>query len=165
MGAAAHVNRRMIMTKYLLCLGLVGAPFVGAAQDDKPSYPWVVFGRVTDAKGNAMPGVTIGASCGRGSLMPTGSTQSDAQGDYRMSFGPGRVVKTEAGRLDLNKTIEHTALQAAVIGPSKPGYYERNLGRQGDLRMACELPSGAATENVILPNQPRRIDFVMLPAA
>jgi hypothetical protein len=36
--------------------------------------------------------------------------------------------------------------------------------------MACELPRlderpGVAAEQIVLPNQPRRVDFVMLPAA
>lgn len=133
-------------------------------------YPWVVFGRVTDSEGKGMSGVTVSASCGWGTLMPTASTNSDAQGDYRMTFGPGRAWFDEAGRVDVAKTIEGTGLQAAIIGASKTGYYEKDLGRQGDLRMARELPRpdqhpGIAAESIVLPNQPRRVDFVMLPAA
>jgi len=102
--------------------------------------------------------------------MPTGETTTDADGNYRLAFGPAMVVKDKSGHVDVTKTIEQTVLQAAVIAPQKSGYYEQNLHRQGDLRMGRELPAPEQhrrfpPEKVILPNKPKRIDFVMLPAA
>jgi hypothetical protein len=143
---------------------------VSAEETDQPSYPWVVFGRVTDSTGNGMSNVSVSASCGLGTLMPTASTNTDVQGNYRLAFGPGRVWSAKSGRVDVTKTIEGVGVQAAIVQAGKSGYYEKDLGRQGDLRMARELPRpgehpGIAIERIILPNQPKRVDFVMLPAA
>jgi hypothetical protein len=153
-------------------LPVSGRPFqfLSSYEMEQPSYPWVVFGRVTDSQGNGMSNVHISASCGRGSLFPTAATNSDGQGDYRLTLGPGMVWKDSTGRVDVAKTIENTVLQAAIIQASKSGYYEKDLGRQGDLRMAPELPKpgpqpGIAADRIVLPNQPKRVDFVLLPAA
>jgi hypothetical protein len=59
----------------------------------------------------------------------------------------------------------------ATIAARRPGFSEKNLSRQGDLRAALKLPEGWAdseklnTKNIILSGQPREIDFVMVPAA
>ncbi len=141
-----------------------------AKDNEQKAYPWVVFGRVTDRTGRGLRGVTVRASCGRGSLIPTGETATDEDGNYRLTFGPARVASDEAGRVDIAKTIEQAVPQAAVIAPSKPGYYERDLRRQGDLRLARELPGPEHHDRfpphrTVLPNKPKRVDFVMLPAA
>jgi len=143
---------------------------VAVKENEQKAYPWVVFGRVTDGTGRGLRGVTVRASCGRGTLRPTGKTTTDADGNYRLTFGPAKVVVDEAGHVDISKTVEQTVPQAAIIAPSKPGYYERNLRRQGDLRLARELPGREhhdqlPPDRTVLPNKPKRVDFVMLPAA
>ncbi|HNT37274.1 MAG TPA: hypothetical protein PKH07_19940, partial [bacterium] len=52
----------------------------------------------------------------------------------------------------------------------KDGYYEKQMCQQGGLCMADERPGddnvwGQDPDKVVLPNQPYRLDFVMLPAA
>jgi hypothetical protein len=129
-------------------------------------WPWVVTGKVTDQSGNGLPGVTVRANCGWGTLRPTGETVTASDGTYTLRFGPGMRVldeKTEKWR---------AGVQAAVVSPWKPGYYERNLHRQGDLLMADEVPDqnglkvwSARPERIVVPEKPHRVDFVMLPAA
>lgn len=141
-----------------------------ASESNAEAWPWVAYGQVTDANGQGIPGVTIRASCGLGTLMGGGHTTTDAQGSYRLRFGPGMVVMDDSNRLDAAATVRQTALQAAVITAWKPGYYEKNLSRQGDLMMSgspanSDKSRRHSPERVILPNKPRQIDFVMLPAA
>jgi len=59
------------------------------------------------------------------------------------------------------------AVRAAGLAP---GYFEKNLNRQGELLLFREepLPDSpwyARRAQVVLPGQPRKLDFVMLPAA
>ncbi|MBN1515904.1 carboxypeptidase regulatory-like domain-containing protein [Candidatus Sumerlaeota bacterium] len=123
-------------------------------------WPWAVSGTVTYLEGNPVECATIRASCGMGTLMPTGSASSDAKGEYLLRFGPGMR----------SLSSEETPLQAATISVSKDGYCEQNLYRQGGLMMASILPAadnawGAKPEDVILPGRPKRLDFVLAPAA
>ena len=155
---------------FLLLLAVALVP-TGAASESDRDWPWAVFGRVTDAEGKGMAGVAVHASCGLGTLMPTGKTTTDADGTYRLTFGPGLVVtvRGDPRRCDVPKTIETTGVQAAVIMPWKEGYYERDLGRQGDLRMAGGARESShrdvPPERLVLPNEPKRVDFVLLPGA
>ncbi len=127
-------------------------------------WPWSVTGTVTDDKGQPLEGVEIRASCGMGTLMPTGSTTSDEHGQYTLRFGPGMRTRNEStGTLG-------AGLQAATIRASKPGHTEKNLCRQGGLMMADKLPPednawGAKPSETVLPDKPRQLDFVMVPAA
>jgi len=123
-------------------------------------WPWVVKGRVVGEQGQGLPGVTITAHCGMGSLFPTGQTQTGSNGVYTLRFAPGFTSR------------DPVALQVATISPAKPGYTETNLHRQGDLLMAKRLPApGERTgwnpdpSRVVLPEQPFTLDFVMAPAA
>ncbi len=125
-------------------------------------WPWVVTGTVTDANGRPLEGVTLHANTGWGTLRPTGETKTDAEGRYTLRFLPGMHMLDE-------ETGEWTAnLQAATIHPELPGFFERNLHRQGDLRMADSLPPederfGASPDQIVLPDEPHRLDFVMVP--
>ncbi len=124
-----------------------------------PDKPWSASGRVTDGEGNPIAGATVRAHCGTGTLHETGSTTTDADGQYKLSFGPG-IHKDD----DVN-------LQAATISVHFVGHFEKNMHRQGDLLAANKLPKGAIDwggkkpEDVFLPDKPKTIDFVMLPAA
>jgi hypothetical protein len=131
------------------------------ARDDSRS-PWVALGRVTDVEGKPLPGVEVRAHCGMGSLRMTGNTTTDADGRYELRFGPGIFMPKE------NKV----QLQAATISVHRPGYFEKNLHRQGD-RLAAYTLEGVEfpvwgkkdKDAVFLPGEPKEINFVMLPAA
>jgi hypothetical protein len=130
-----------------------------------------VTGHVADADGRPFAGVEVVAHCGEGTLHVTGKAVTDEHGDYTLRFGPGFH----------HLTFEPYAyIQAATISPQKTGYCERNLHRQGDLLMADRTPTadelrpwtrsqqrdGASRLNdVIVPDRPKRVDFVMVPAA
>ncbi len=130
----------------------------------KRRWPWAVTGTVTDANGNPLQGATIRSHCGMGSLRPTGSVTSGVDGSYTLRFGPGMRMMDE-------KTGEWRAgMQMATISVSRLGSFEKDLYRQGNLSMADEMPGednvwGAKPKDVILPNRPHKLDFVMLPAA
>lgn len=138
---------------------------VGPSEEEaQRRWPWSVTGTVTDQNGRPLVGVEVRASCGIGSLRPTGATNTDEQGRYTLRFGPGMRVRNDAtGKWG-------AGIQAATIFAFKPDHTEKNLCRQGDLRMGDKLPekgdhSYGDRDRVVVPNQPRRLDFVMVPAA
>jgi beta-lactamase regulating signal transducer with metallopeptidase domain len=119
---------------------------------------WSVFGRVVDDKGEPVRGAHVWASTGIGSLRVTGQAETDAEGRYEFDFGPGVFLS------------KGPQLQAATIMARKPDHFEKNLSRQGDLLMAVTLPEKLSwgkhtNDDVILPDAPRRVDFVLVPAA
>lgn len=124
------------------------------------STRWCVIGQVRDESGAALAGVEVTAHCGIGTLRRTGHAVTDADGNYVLRFGFGMMFRND-----------HSGLQAATIAPHKAGMVEQNLHRQGDLRMAKRLPDEAElrhwgrSEAIVYPEQPRRVDFVMVPAA
>jgi serine/threonine protein kinase len=129
----------------------------------RETAPFIVHGRVVDAQGNGLGGVKIAAYCGVGSLRHTGEAISEPGGNYTLRFGPGCW------------SLENPAevlLQAATISPSKPGYFDANLNRQGDMFMASRTPPpnegggwNGSTNKLILPGHPVELNFVLLPAA
>lgn len=124
-------------------------------------WPFIVTGRATDADGNPMAVVKITASCGMGTLFPTGDAVTGADGYYTLRFTGGMRMKSDDGKW-------HTGLQAATISARKSGYFERNLHRQGNLAIADERPPTEQiqwVEDVVLPLQPYELNFVMVPAA
>lgn len=137
------------------------------AKDESAAKPWVVTGKVTDQSGNGLPGVTVRANCGWGTLRPTGQTVTANDGTYTLRFAPG------IGTLDEKTKKWRAGVQAANVYPSKPGYYERNLHRQGLLMMADEILGEKGLGNryyprpdqTVLPGKPLRVDFVMSAAA
>ncbi len=131
------------------------------AKDDI-NRPWLATGRVTDADGRPMAGVEVMAHCGMGTLFMTGSTETDTEGSYKLLF-EGAIPR-------FNKNP--VTLQAATISVHKPGFFERNLHRQGDRLAAYSLDGVEFPEwgkknkdAVFLPGEPKEINFVMLPAA
>ncbi|MEL6109931.1 MAG: carboxypeptidase-like regulatory domain-containing protein [Planctomycetota bacterium] len=139
----------------VLAAACVSAP----AQDtEQKKTTWSAQGRVIDGDGNAMPGVTVSAATGWGSLRQSGRAVTDADGRYEFDFGPGMLFAGE----------DHAQLQAATFFARKQGYFEKNLCRQGDLRMARRIPEEVTKAEersaIILPGKPRTINFVMLPA-
>ncbi len=124
-------------------------------------WPWAVEGVVT-VHGQPLEGVKIRAACGMGTLRSTMPVTSDSDGRYLLRFGPGMMIKNE-------ETGEWGAgVQVASIFASKDGYAEENLGRQGGLLMADEMPEDESRwdkKRIILPGKPYRLDFTMVPRA
>jgi HEAT repeat protein len=150
-------------------LALVTPTVVRAEREEAPpagpaDKPFSVYGRVTDTAGAPAAGVEVRASCGMGTLMPTGRTVTDAQGWYVLYFGPGmRMSSREGHRFN-------TGFQAATIHAGKDGWYEVNLCQHGNLAMSdmedpSEEPWYRNYEAVVLPKEPYKLDFVMAPAA
>jgi protocatechuate 3,4-dioxygenase beta subunit len=146
------------------CESVAPSPESGAEAAASAEERWVVSGRITDEEGQGLAGVEVLAHCGAGTLLVTGRGRSDAQGRYTLHFQPGmRIFRDEEGAWE-------TSLQAATISPLLAGYSERNLHRQGDLRMAHRAPEadsarGVDPEEVVILGREHRVDFVMVPAA
>lgn len=128
--------------------------------------PFVVQGRVVDEQGNGLSGVTIAANCGAGTLRRTGVTESQSDGRYELRFHHGIWFQRETNQ------PPPANVQAATIFPSKPGYFDANLHRQGDLLMGDRMPTPGEdvgwkvdTNKLVLPNRPYELNFVLLPAA
>lgn len=125
-----------------------------------PEGRWCVSGTIKDANGTPLAGVEVTAHCGAGTLRRTGQAVSDERGEYTLHFGPGVLFSGE-----------HSGLQAATIAPHRAGHVEKNLHRHGNLLMASrrpdepELKSWGPHPGVVYPEQPQRVDFVMVPAA
>ena len=132
--------------------------------DYEITKPFSIYGKVTDVDGNGMAGIELWASCGMGTLLPTGKTVSDNDGNYRLSFGPGMW------HLDNNK--RKISLQCATIHAGKSGYFEQNLCRHGNLGIAGNKEQAEsnvwgknAFEKILLPEEPYNVDFVMVKGA
>lgn len=130
-----------------------------AADEPNAATPWIAFGRVTDVAGRPVAGARISAHCGIGTLMPTGNALSDSNGMYELRFAPGVLSSIK------------DMVQAATISVQHSGFFETNLHRQGGLIAAMQLPErpirwgNKTTNDLFLPGAPRRVDFVLAPAA
>lgn len=124
-----------------------------------PESRWTVTGTVTNLDGEPMPDVEVRAYTGVATLRRTGETHTNAQGKYVLKFGPAL------------QSPEGVPLQAATISVIRKNYSEANLGRQGDLLMADQIPSDPSLagqdsgRRLLLPDQPMKVDFVLIPAA
>ncbi|MCP4452937.1 MAG: M48 family metalloprotease, partial [Planctomycetes bacterium] len=139
-----------------------GQPKATDAQAKEGLY--CVTGKIMDDTGSPMAGVEVRASFGTGTLMPAGQTTTDEEGKYRLEFGPGMQgsnEQTNTGSLGFRR---------AAIHASKLGYYEKTLCQDGNLAMAgseADVPQDSRKNfaGVVLPNQPRTLNFVMTPSA
>lgn len=136
-----------------------------ASVADQKETPFCVYGQVIDANGSPMPGVTVRASCGWHTLMPTGSTTTDEHGRYKLYFRPGmrfKIADTDQWGV---------GFQAASIMAEKENFYEINLCKDGNLAMAgsekqaAEHPYRGNFKGIVYPNQPHELNFKMAPAA
>jgi Tol biopolymer transport system component len=139
---------------------LDGAAALGPTPES-PESKFTVQGRVVDGEGRPLEGAEVRVATGIGSLMTWPSVKTDSAGRYELHFGPG-VWIDDGG-------ANH---QAASVYADKPGYYERDLCKGGNLGMANFRPknydpkeSGWGFRNVVYRGQPYKLDFVMLPAA
>ncbi len=123
-------------------------------------WPWVVTGRVTDAEGNPMEGVTVYVNRNR---MHQSEVRTDKDGRYTIRF-------TKSGYMyDKERERWLASRETVVVSPLEPGMAERGLYEQGEVIVAGEIPSwyarqGRDPKEILLPDQPRQIDFVMVPA-
>jgi len=119
-------------------------------------WPFVVHGTVTDEAGQPVEGATITAYCGMGSLGTSGITRSESSGNYTLRFKGWALPGPDRHR---------GGSEVALIRARKARYVERNNSRHGELAIASAIEDarGFDPEKVILPGQPRRLDFVMLP--
>ncbi len=128
----------------------------------KKRWPWSVYGTVTDKGGRPMAGVRVRVAAGRGRTVAQNFT--DSEGKYRLRFSGGMSILNEkTGKWGVG-------VQAAVVGAFKDGYVEANQCSQGRLVMAEEPVDPNAMSKwwrkrgVVLPNEPYRVDFVMIAA-
>jgi hypothetical protein len=119
---------------------------------------WVVYGRVTDGQGNPVTSATVVVYSGFHTMLKNGPTTTDVNGEYRLAFGPGHLV--------LNGGVKG---QGVHVCARKEGFYERNLSRHGEFRMADSEDqlddSEKASSRFVFPDVPKRVDFVLVSAA
>jgi Tol biopolymer transport system component len=134
----------------------VDAPVALGPTPSRPIGAFSVTGTIVDEIGRPLPGVAVTVARGMFTLFPTEPVVTDEQGHYTAHFGPGM------------DTTDGINLQPAIVHASKPGYYEKNLCRAGNLGMAFMRPEGTRTERfvaIVYPGHPYRLDLTMLPAA
>jgi hypothetical protein len=132
-----------------------------ALNEADPRLPWQAVGKVTDSDGKPMPDVEIWVHAGMGSLKRTGIAKTDADGRYKVNFGPGVLMEKDSPQL-----------QVANVTAHKPGFFERNLSRHGRAAAATREVGpldlkdyDIKSDELFLPNKPRELNFVMLPGA
>lgn len=124
-----------------------------------PSRPigrFSVTGTIVDEAGRPLPGVAVTVARGMASLFPTRPVETDEQGHYTVHFEPGMLA------------YDGVMLQPAIVHAARPGYYEKDLCRAGNLGMAFRRPDQATPDAyvaIVYPGHPYRLDFTMLPAA
>lgn len=134
-----------------------------SAEQVRRHWPWVITGRVTDAAGQPLAGVTINSCAdstpGFGLPHHSGLVTTGPDGRYTM-----RLLRGVRGRPADHRLVE------IFVEASLAKTYEKSLNRQGRLALAGQIPadvppgSGEA-RRIILPGKPFQLDFVMLPAA
>jgi hypothetical protein len=138
-----------------------GSPTNGAGSSNEA---FVAFGKISDVEGRPLGGVEVIAHSGNGSLQRTGSTVSGANGEYRLSFGPG----VRMGRL-LGAGPLGIGFQAATISAHKRGYFMQGLGQVGNLAMTDSTNMAPAWSTnfagVVRPFHPFRLDFCLQSAS
>ncbi len=123
-------------------------------------WPWVVTGKVTDSQGKPLEGVTVYVNR---NFMEESKTQTDKDGRYIVRF------TVDGHMFDKGRNCWLTIPRAVIVLPFKPGMAERDLYEQGEVMVAEQVPppyglQGKKPADFVLPDQPRRIDFVMVPA-
>jgi len=128
-------------------------------------WPYVTRGTVTDDQGKPIEGVGIYVYVGSGGTIEgwRGAT-TDAQGNYTLRY---------SGRSTGLRPPTPPLLQSGSFRVWKDGYVEKNLNRHAGVVVATRPPQEQDWEQyrylrkdpsrVVLPNQPHRIDFVMVP--
>ncbi|HZZ42182.1 MAG TPA: hypothetical protein VFE58_04535 [Tepidisphaeraceae bacterium] len=141
----------------LLLLGSIAAGPATRPATSEPSGDFVVEGKVVDEGGEPMKNVAVYARCGtQNNTIRTGITKSDKDGKYRLAFAPGVMEERGLGH-------EVVGFQNALIVVVKGGYFEKNLGRQGDLAMSDD-PNHMTDKDyagVVAIHKPYELNFVL----
>lgn len=155
----------MVTTRFTILIMLPLACCIANAADspkaskDSEKPGWSVKGRVVDGDGNAMPDVTVSVHTGIGTLSGGGKGTTDKDGKFEVAFGTG-----------VRMANDDVQMQYATVYAHKRGFFEKNLCRHGGLAMALRIPDdfkgwgGLKKEDIILPGEPRELNFQLLPA-
>ncbi len=137
-----------------------------ADEQMQSNLPWRARGKVVDGDGKPLAGVTVRAATGIGTLHGGGSGGTDEDGRYDFRFGMGIMF----GRGDDGTLSPQT--QYALISARLDDHFEQNFSRHGNGVASLEPVSaedaekwGVEPDQVCLPDKPREVNFVMLPAA
>ena len=149
-------------------VALAGRPLTDP--EIKTRWPYVVTGTVTDANGKPIQAATVVATDGTDGGFPWapnklfywGRARTDERGRYTLRFrGNGGLPKE-------GKRPFHA--EEMLIMAVKDGLAERNANRHDPLRYAWRTPTTTEKASLslepgelVLPGQPRRMDFVMVP--
>ena len=154
--------RCRVLSKYisLAVLATMVMNAVILAADEKESA-FVVHGKATDDSGKPLEGVEVNANCGMGTLLRTGTAETDSHGKYRLAFRPG---------IGVGDTKLGVGTQVATVTPQLKGWYEVHLGRRGNLMMSEWKDKVTADETkgysgVVGANEPYELNFTMAKAA
>jgi hypothetical protein len=90
------------------------------AEIDK-RFPFSIFGRVTDEKGDPLAGVEIRAATGVGTLIGGGRVVTDADGRYRLYFRGGVLISNAEGAAPLGSGVQAAHFYAKLEGWELPG--------------------------------------------
>ncbi|KAA5539470.1 carboxypeptidase regulatory-like domain-containing protein [Roseiconus nitratireducens] len=138
----------------------------GDEKVDRKREWWTAVGRVTNADGEPLEDVTVRVATGLGTLIGGGTTKTNSDGRYEVHFGPGILFG------DITDETPSPQTQVALIYASLENHFERNLCRQGrGIASLLPVPEkqrqgwGVEADQVCLPDAPREVDFVMMPAA
>lgn len=136
------------------------------AKGDEAVRPWRAIGRVTDGEGKPRAGVTVRAMTGIGTLRLGGSGITDETGRYDFRFGFGLPMANDEDGKPSAQT------QYALISVQLDGHFEKTFCQQGSGIASLQPVSadeakqwGVEPGQVCLPDKPREVNFVMLPAA
>lgn len=125
--------------------------------------PFKVTGTITDGNGKPIEGADLWISYwGTGSqpTAPMSRIKSSKDGTYLLRFERGRIINEERSTVEIPQRV--------IIGVSKPGYYEENLGRHGYFVLPNENgePAGDFPQiRIATPDKDLVVNHVMRPAA
>ncbi len=145
-----------------LSFGLVGKSL--SDEEKAARWPWLVHGRVTDAEGQPLSGVSIHASAGWGSLFSAIIATTDQDGCYAGRF-------SQSGIRVLREEVDELNLVSGQVGAYMSGFAEANLNRQGGAYATNRMPRVDETPKdfdpmkVYLQGVSREVNFVLFPAA
>jgi beta-lactamase regulating signal transducer with metallopeptidase domain len=142
-------------------------------QEISERFPFSAFGRVTDPDGKPLADVEIRAATGRGTLRGGGTVKTDADGRYRLYFGPG--IRTQVGE---NSPLG-VGVQAAHFFANKAGWelggepsdYELLMSDRSREQLLKQIEKDGPvwgrtdTTDVIFAGKPRELHFVVKPVA
>ena len=138
-------------------------PHTYTEEEFEKILPFKVTGTVTDRNGNPIEGADLWIAYWGTDSQPTdplSPIKSSADGTYLLRFERGRIINEEQSVLEKPQRV--------IIGVSKPGYYEENLGSRGYFALPYEngLPAGDFPPlGMTSPDKDLVVNYIMKPAA